>query len=180
MTRLCKTSHGAYWLALALPVLFLGLGACEPAGDVAEFSPAADSAEEGERPMGLLLNEGDVAPGYVLYSPLSSGRTFLLDTDAQVVHSWDSDYRPCSVYLLADGRLLRPGRDPDAVGFQAGGAMGLLEMYTWEGERIWQWKLSDDRQILHQGGIQDALVDGGDHFDAVLTPQRFEDISLGH
>jgi len=27
--------------------------------------------------------------------------------------------------------------------------MGLLEMYTWEGERIWQWKLSDDRQILH-------------------------------
>jgi len=99
--------------------------------------------------MGLVFNTGDVASGYVLYSPLTSGRTFLLDTKGQVVHSWDSDYKPCSVYLLPDGRLLRPGRDPDAVGFQAGGAMGLLEMYSWEGERLWHWKLSDDGQILH-------------------------------
>ncbi len=149
MNHRFETVPGTRWLALAVPVLLFGLGACGPTGDVAEAPVGGASGEEGERPMGLTANTGGVSPGYVLIAPLSSGKTFLLDTDGQVVHSWDSDYEPHSLYLLEDGRLLRPGRDPDAVGFQAGGAMGLLEMYSWEGERLWHWKVSDDKQILH-------------------------------
>lgn len=146
MKGFSKAGGGVSWAARIAPAVLLSIVACGPT----EEGPAASASnEDEERPMGLLVNHGDVAPGYVLYSPLSSGRTFLLDTEARVVHSWDSEYAPHSLYLLDDGRLLRPGRDPDAVGFQAGGAMGLLEMYTWEGERLWHWKLSDETQILH-------------------------------
>ena len=52
--------------------------------------------------------------GYVLYSPLSSGTTYLLDTEGRPVHTWESDYAPHSLYLLPNGNLLRPGRDPEA------------------------------------------------------------------
>ena len=123
--------------------------ACSTTEDATDLGEAEAAEEEKPRPMGLVSKTDGVAPGYILYSPLSSGMTYLMDTDAKVVHSWDSDYMPHSMYLLDDGSLLRPGRDPDAVGFQAGGAMGLLEQYTWEGEKTWSWKISDDSQLLH-------------------------------
>ncbi len=133
----------------ALCAVLVGLAACGATEEVTVVDRTESSSEEAPRPMGLVVRTDDVAPGYVLFSPLSSGMTYLLDTEAKVVHSWDSDYSPHSLYLLENGDLLRPGRDPDAVGFQAGGAMGLVELFNWEGDRLWHWKLSDDRQILH-------------------------------
>jgi hypothetical protein len=107
------------------------------------------AAAEATVPRGLHLATEEVAPGYVLYSPLKSGTTYLIDGDAQVVHTWQSEYAPHSLYLLADGRLLRPGRDPDAEAIKSGGAMGILQMFSWDGELIWEWKLSDHQRILH-------------------------------
>jgi hypothetical protein len=113
-------------------------------GEGGEAAPADTHAARG-----LRLNSDEAAPGYVLYSPLRSGTTYLLDHHARVVHTWQSAYAPHSLYLLPNGDLLRPGRDPDAEAIKAGGAMGVLQKFTWEGELVWEWKLSDSRRILH-------------------------------
>jgi hypothetical protein len=120
------------------------------ASQVTESAPGGDGpSTHFDTPPGLRVNAREAAPGYVLYSPLKSGTTYLIDRDANVVHSWESEYAPHSLYLLDDGRLLRPGRDPDDEHFEAGGAMGILQMFSWEGELIWEWKLSDSQRILH-------------------------------
>ena len=120
-------------------------------GDLAE-AKAPDSSERAKKPptpRGLIVSTDDAAPGYVLYSPLSSGNTYLLDSQARAVHMWESDYAPHSLYLLEDGSLLRPGRNPDDQSFLVGGAMGLVQKFSWEGELLWEWKLSDETRILH-------------------------------
>lgn len=119
-------------------------GAEEPAVET-----EADAEGDAPRPSGLVVHEEGVAPGYVLYSPLSSGTTYLLDTDGKPVHRWESDYAPHSLYLLPDGRLLRPGRDPGARKFTTGGSMGILQLFDWDGELLWEWKYSDENGILH-------------------------------
>src|SRR5262245_44779965 len=46
---------------------------------------------------------------YVLFSPVQSNVTYLMDLQGRLVHRWRTDTTPaCSVYLLDDGRLLRP------------------------------------------------------------------------
>ncbi len=123
--------------------------------DTASGGDAGSATDDGEesadepRPSGLLVNAEGTAPGYVLFSPLPSGTTYLLDTDARVVHTWESDYSPHSLYLLPNGNLLRPGRDPERRKFDTGGSMGLLQMFDWDGNLIWDWKLSDESRILH-------------------------------
>ena len=120
-----------------------------PGGDAGTATADGDGSSDAPRPSGLLTHAEGTAPGYVLYSPLPSGTTFLLDTDARAVHTWESDYAPHSLYLLPNGNLLRPGRDPERGTFTAGGSMGLLQMFDWDGNLIWDWKLSDESRILH-------------------------------
>lgn len=141
--------------AFVLTVAFVACTAEEQTGEEAEGAasePAdatADQSQERQRPQGLVSQTDEVAPGYVLFSPLSSGTTYLVDTEARVVKTWQSTFAPHSLYLLANGNLLRPGRDPEASNFMAGGAMGYFEMWSWEGELLWQWKFSDDEHINH-------------------------------
>ena len=136
-------------LVSVLSLAFLST-ACAPGNEEAP-TPAAEGeeAEDTPRPSGLTTHAEATAPGYVLFSPLSSGTTYLLDTDARAVHTWESDYAPHSLYLLPNGNLLRPGRDPDRSRFEAGGAMGLVQIFDWGGNLLWDWKLSDETRILH-------------------------------
>ena len=147
---LSSPAAGPWRSFLALVAVLLVACSAPPAEtDVADAgSPPAEDAEA-PVPRGLQLSEAGTAPGYVLYSPLSSGTTYLLDTDAQVVHTWESEYSPHSLYLLDDGTLLRPGRDPDTEHFRAGGAMGIVQKLSWDSEVLWEWKLSDENRILH-------------------------------
>ena len=132
----------------------LFLTACGPSTETPEGATEAatdgdDASADAPRPSGLLTHEEGTAAGYVLYSPLPSGTTYLLDTEGRAVHTWESDYAPHSLYLLPNGNLLRPGRDPARQKFTAGGSMGLLQMFDWDGNLIWDWKISDDSRILH-------------------------------
>ena len=143
------------WLVIAI-LLCAGCSAPKSEETAAESDLAEARVEVAiERPQrpptprGLITSTEATAPGYVLYSPLSSGNTYLLDTEARAVHRWESDYAPHSLYLLEDGSLLRPGRDPEAKEFMVGGAMGLLQKFSWEGDLLWDWKLSDETTVLH-------------------------------
>ena len=40
-------------------------------------------------------------------------------------------------------------RDPDALSWKSGGVAGIVQRIAWNGKVEWEWKLSNDRQILH-------------------------------
>jgi hypothetical protein len=117
------------------------------------LAPALTSAQTGPppplMPRGLINREAGVSPGYVLFGPLRSSSTYLIDNDGRVVHEWKGQYAGGGGYLLENGNLLRMGRDPDALHFRAGGVSGYLQEVDWEGRVVWEWKLSDERRILH-------------------------------
>ncbi len=100
-------------------------------------------------PRGLRINKPENIPGYVLFAPLISDTTYLIDRQGRVVHVWKSEHAPSSEYLLDDGHLLRGARLPDAPRFNAGGQGGRIEKVTFEGERVWWFDIADEASLLH-------------------------------
>jgi hypothetical protein len=101
-------------------------------------------------PRGLVLAAEGVSPGYVLFNPLLSGTAYLIDNEGRVVHAWESPYAGGGgMYLLPNGNLLRPARDPEALRFTAGGTGGILQELDWAGRVVWEWRLSDDDRVHH-------------------------------
>ncbi len=92
--------------------------------------------------------------GYVLFAPISSNNTYLIDKCGRQVHTWMSAYKPGqSVYLLGDGTLLRPGNKNNAI-FTAGGAGGIVERYDWSGAILWSYSISGPTQCQHHDVCQ--------------------------
>jgi len=100
------------------------------------------------------INIGQVSEafeGYTLYSPMGSPDTYLIDNDGAVVHSWASDHASgTSVYLLEDGTLMNTAQ-PQGLNqwFNAGGATGRVEQWSWDGELLWEFEYSDGYHRLH-------------------------------
>ena len=101
--------------------------------------------------VGLFLNEQGSFDGYTLFSPLGFETTYLIDNDGQVVHSWDSQYRPgLNAYLLENGNLLRAARLDSNPSFPDGnGAGGRVEEFAWDGTLLWEFEYSTTDYLLH-------------------------------
>lgn len=91
--------------------------------------------------------------GLVLFSPMASTETYLIDKQFNTVHTWQSEYRPgLSVYLLPSGELLRTGamkNKPDVFSEQAGGSAGIIEIVDWDSNLLWQTTLASDSYLSH-------------------------------
>jgi hypothetical protein len=115
----------------------------------AETAPPATVAA-GPDARGLLIAERGATPGYVLYSPLLSDKTYLIDHAGEVVHMWASDRAPAgSVYLLDNGNLLRTEREPDVAVFSGGGQGGRIRERTWDGEVVWDYVFASEQHLTH-------------------------------
>lgn len=153
MNRAPAPFLGRTSLVLAIAIGIVSALGCAPR----EAAEAVDSTEVGEagtpasedRPHGLIVDRPEAADGYTLFSPLLSDTSYLIDRKGQVVHLWKTSYAASSLYLLDDGHLLRTGRDPEAVGFKAGGVTGYIQKLDWDGNLVWELRLSSDDQILH-------------------------------
>ena len=107
------------------------------------------SNRQTKRKTGLLRSDRNATKGYVLFSPLTSKQTFLINNEGRIVHEWRSRYTPGnSLYLLEDGSLVRTAhiKNPN---FKAGGAGGKIERFSWDGELLWEYELSDATHCLH-------------------------------
>ena len=63
---------------------------------------------------GVRINLEQATPGYVLFSPANSGRTYLIDNDGQVINRWQSNHGTGhSVYMRENGNVVRAGRIAD-------------------------------------------------------------------
>lgn len=100
--------------------------------------------------VGLIQNNtGTLNEGYVLFAPIGSTKTYLIDKCGRQVKTWTSSYRPGqSVYLLPDGNILRPGNVNNTT-FNAGGEGGIIEKYDWDGNLIWSYTISDASKCQH-------------------------------
>ncbi|MFT4539970.1 MAG: hypothetical protein ACI835_002419, partial [Planctomycetota bacterium] len=149
-----KTGFGT-WAMLAF-MLPSPATAQRPEGPPPERSPrqgGPSQGEEGDRgakPRGLIQSSEDSQAGYTLYAPLKSLNTYLIDAAGEVVHEWKSEQPPGnSVYLQADGSLLRCGRDNSNEVFHGGGQGGRLQRLAPDGTVLWDWACSDETQLHH-------------------------------
>jgi len=102
-----------------------------------------------QRTVGLVQYDVPNTDGYVLFAPMQSTKTFLIDKCGEKIHEWNSAYKAgLSCYLLEDGSLLRCGNvgNPN---FTAGGNGGVIEKYNWSGTLTWSYALSDSDHCQH-------------------------------
>ena len=100
--------------------------------------------------VGLIESSIGVTDGYVLFSPMTSTNTYLIDKCGEKVHEWtSSSNRPAlSSFLTEDGSLLRTGK-LNNVRFNEGGSGGIIERFDWDGNLIWNYTISDTVSCLH-------------------------------
>lgn len=100
-----------------------------------------------ERTVGLFLNTADAYKGYTLFS--NNQETYLIDNCGLIVNQWSSEYSTFgNVRLREDGSLLRMGIS-DNEDFRGGGSAGIFEIFTWQGDLIWSYQISDSLQLSH-------------------------------
>lgn len=102
-----------------------------------------------QQTVGLFDRDTASEDGYVLFSPMLSDNTYLIDKCGNEVHSWTGTYKPgASVYFLPDGSLVRAGSVGNTT-FGAGGSGGIIEKFDWDGNLIWSYTLSDTIACQH-------------------------------
>lgn len=101
--------------------------------------------------LGVIRTTDRVCPGYILISPLSTEKSFLLDTSGKVVHSWLTDRKPGQAsYLLEDGSLLRAGKVDNFFQFPSTtGSGGQIQKYDWDGNLAWDFTASSAYRMSH-------------------------------
>lgn len=120
-----------------------------PAEDEPEAEPPPRNFARLGETRGLLGKTSAATPGYVLFASLKDANVYLIDTDGQVVHTWESKYTPGSIYLRDNGNLVLIARDAAAPVFAGGGQAGWFLEYTWDGELVWQYHFSSTDYLSH-------------------------------
>jgi hypothetical protein len=106
-------------------------------------------AQGQERTVGLMSKEAGVSDGYILFAPLRSNTTYLIDNDGRLLHSWWSAAGPAlSVYLLENGLLARAEYVPDPK-FWGGGTGGRIVIQDWHGQVRWQYEYVSEDHVQH-------------------------------
>ncbi|HMX88145.1 MAG: aryl-sulfate sulfotransferase [Saprospiraceae bacterium] len=110
---------------------------------------------QAQNTVGLIQYETGNTEGYILFSPISSTKTYLIDKCGKKINDWSSNYRPgLSVSLLSNGDLFRTGLVNSSYFGTGGGKGGILERFSWAGQLRWTYKISDSLQCQHH----DAMV----------------------
>ena len=85
--------------------------------------------------------------GKILFSPLNSETTYLMDATGQIINTWSSSYRPgLSVYYLDDGYILRAIRKTYLAPAGAGGG---VQKISYDGDLIWDFNYYTDDYLSH-------------------------------
>ncbi len=104
-----------------------------------------------KKTVGLIKHlAGAAENGYILFNPIGSDTTFLMNKCGKVAHTWYSKYWPgLTAKLLPNGNLLRAGVLQDTVFGAAGGKGGVMEILDWNSNVVWSYKLFNDSTFQH-------------------------------
>ena len=124
-------------------------------------------------PRGLISKTEEATPGYVIFSPLLSGTTYVVNTNGEVVHTWESEYGPSGwLYIKENGNLVRGGREPDAPIFGGGGQGGRLQEFTWDGNLVWNYRFANEAHLSHHDV---AIMPNGNILAIAWEAKTFEE-----
>ena len=118
-----------------------------------------------QQTVGLFTQTASSTDGYVMFAPIHSDSTYLIDKCGKKVHQWSSTKKPgLSVYLLPDGNLLRTASIPSTTFSGQGASGGKIEKYDWNSNLLWSYTLSDSLQTqnhdvcpMPHGNVIDAV-----------------------
>ncbi|MBX7226548.1 MAG: aryl-sulfate sulfotransferase [Chitinophagales bacterium] len=99
--------------------------------------------------IGVRIYSPEVEDGYVLFSPVKGDTTYLIDKCGRRIHQWPTNTNAgLCAYLFKEGYLYRGGRVSNDE-FADGAEGGLIEIISWEGNKVWQFKYSNDKYCQH-------------------------------
>ena len=88
-----------------------------------------------------------VLTGQVLFAPMYSFTTYLIDYTGATNHSWDSTFFPGEAVLwLGNGTILRSIKTGE---FGMGGSGGGLQRVRWDGTIIWDFRYDTNGHLSH-------------------------------
>jgi len=114
--------------------------------------------------------------GQILYAPMWTTTTYLIDGTGTINHSWASSYFPgVAVWWLGDGTILRTIRV--GVGPGTGGAGGGVQKVEWDGTVVWDFRYNTNGDLSHHD--VKSLPNGNVLLIAWETKTRTEAIAAG-
>lgn len=127
-----------------------------------------------------LLRANSAEDGYVLFAPIQSDTTYLIDKCGRLIHQWGSTNTPgMSVYLLPDGSLLRSANVPNANFHTNGAAGGMIQKYDWDNNLIWSYTISSSSETqnhdiypLDNGNILAIIWEAMDSSAAIAAGRK--------
>ena len=114
--------------------------------------------------------------GQILFAPMDSTITYLIDNTGAVNHTWSSNYLPgVGVRWLGNGTILRTIRV--GVGPGTGGAGGGVQKVAWDGTVVWDFRYNTNGHLSHHD--VKPLPNGNVLLIAWETKTRDEAIAAG-
>ncbi len=114
-----------------------------------------------DQTVGLFINEEEAWDGYTLFSPTYWNKTYLINNEGLLVHSWESDNIPGlggMAYLSPDGYLYRSILIIEHPKLQGG--TGGVEKLDWDGNVVWHFEYTGenfqphhDIEVLPSGNV---------------------------
>jgi hypothetical protein len=126
--------------------------------------------------VGTISVNGNAYDGFTLFS--IHNKSYLIDNCGKVINEWTSAYPPGNaVYLLPNGNLLRASRDDGQSQISFGGAGGVIEIFDWDGNLLWQYHYNTDDYRHHHDVF--PMPNGNVLILAVTVMTRAESIQAG-
>jgi hypothetical protein len=86
--------------------------------------------------------------GKILFAPMDTTKTYIIDNTGEVIHSWSSSFLPgVAVCWLGNGTILRTIRA--GIGPGAGGAGGGVQKIAWDGTVLWDFRYNNNECLSH-------------------------------
>ena len=112
----------------------------------------------------------------ILFAPMYSTKTYLIDKNGDISHTWSSNYIPgVMVRWLGNGEILRTIRVD--VGPGSGGGGGGVQKLKWDGTVVWDFRYNTNGVLSHHDVR--VLPDGNILLIAWETKTRDEAIAAG-
>ena len=94
------------------------------------------------------ISQNTIFEGQILFAPIDSTTTYLIDNTGKVNHTWSSSYLPGQmVYWLGNGTILRTIRV--GLGPGSGGAGGGVQIVEWDGTVVWDFRYNTNGVLSH-------------------------------
>lgn len=98
--------------------------------------------------VGIISATNEVYDGFTLFSVHK--KSFLINNCGERINEWTSEFPPGNaVYLLPNGNLLRAGRKDGQSTISFGGSGGVVEIFDWDGNLIWQYEYNNNQMRQH-------------------------------